>query len=77
MGHARTRVVRKVSVVCFCVILCGILCCPIIFVILIVIKFILTITTTMKHSILLTIISKCKGTMQHKKHYYKFFQFIC
>ena len=41
MGHARTRVVRKVSVFCFCVILCGILCCPILFVILIVIKFIL------------------------------------
>ena len=41
MGHARTRVVRKVSVFCFCVILCGIWCCPILFVILIVIKCIL------------------------------------
>ena len=41
MGHARTRMVRKVSVFCFCFILCGILCCPILFVILIVIKFIL------------------------------------
>ena len=34
MGHARTRVIRKVSVFCFCVIFCGILCCPILFVIL-------------------------------------------
>ena len=40
MGHARTRMVRKVSVFCFCFILCGILCCPILFFILIVIKFI-------------------------------------
>ena len=41
MGHARTRMARKVSVFCFCFILCGILCCPILFVILIVIKFII------------------------------------
>ena len=34
MSQSRTRVVRKVSVFCFCVILCGILCCPILFVIL-------------------------------------------
>ena len=41
MGHARNRMVRKVSVFCFCFILCGILCYPILFVILIVIKFII------------------------------------
>ena len=42
MGHARTRMVRQVSVFCFSFILCGILCCPILFVILIiVIKFII------------------------------------
>ena len=64
MGHARTRVVRKVSVFCLCVILCGILCCPVLFVILIVIKFyilltiITTTTTTMEQSIL---VIKFKG----------------
>ena len=34
MGHAGIHVARKVSIFCFCVILCGILCCPILFVIL-------------------------------------------
>ena len=41
MGHARTRVVRNISLFCFCVTLCGILCCHSLFIILIVIKFIL------------------------------------
>ena len=77
MGHARTRIVRKVSVFYFCFIVCGILCCPILFVILIVIKIyyiLLTITTTtMQQSILLTITTKFKGTIEHKNIcYYKF-----
>ena len=40
MGHARTRVVRKVNLYYCSVILCGILCCSTLFVIWIVIKFI-------------------------------------